>query len=161
MDNVSLFLKPVPSVASHENLTSQIFNDPMTRPKSSSLKNNTPIKSNSQTYLATPDKGGNYFSPQQQSPLNYISPHQKIAPQIPFNIPKFPTPNRNSPSPNSRNSLDSPKKFSGGLLIDPVHVQNNEENSPQSPMGGFQELPSFEEMKGNILNIAKSQSGSR
>jgi len=63
--------------------------------------------------------------------------------------------NQNSPSPQSYGSIASPKVS----YEDPAHNAFNEE-SPKSP-GYIGELPSFEEMKGNILGVAKSQNGSR
>lgn len=114
------------------------------RPKSSTL--NSPIKSNSQNSI--PNKFSN------NSPINQKKKlYQK--PSINCPIPNFLTPTRTSPSPDSH----SPKRSFEGY--DANLKDKDKEESPKSPFTFLGELPSYEEMNGNILNIAKSQNGSR
>lgn len=148
LQNVSIYLKS--SISD----PAKAIDEFISRPKSSSVSKNSPIKSNSLTYLSNNDSKGKYFSPQQQSPSNFLQQTPPV--QMQFPLPKFPCNNRSSCSPGSHNSINSPKKSYEGLIVEPV--QNEREESPNNFMT---ELPPFEEMKGNILNIAKSQSGSR
>lgn len=148
LQNVSIYMKsPIPD-------PTKGLDELISRPKSSSVSKNSPTKSNSLTYLGNNESKGKYFSPQQQSPSNFLQQTPPV--QMHFPLPKFPCNNRNSGSPGSHNSINSPKKSYEGLFVEPV--QNEREESPSNFIG---ELPPFEEMKGNILNIAKSQSGSR
>ena len=132
LQNISIFLKN-PQNQKNEELI-------ITRPKSSSLR--SPIKSNSHSLIANHEIKSKY----QNSPAN-------------FPIPGF-SPQIHSPSPPSHNSLASPKLSYEGFEHNNMNAVG-EGDSPISPSNFAVEMQPYEDMKGNILNIAKSQNGSR
>ena len=129
LQNLSIFLK-------NPHAPPNIDEPVITRPKSSSLR--SPIKSNSHTNL----------TPTNENKVKFLNP-----------MPNFLSPQKNSPSPPSHNSLTSPKLSYEGIEYEQINKFDGE--SPKSPIAFIGDLPPYEEMKGNILNIAKSQNGSR
>jgi len=104
----------------------------------------SPIKSNNHSLINNNENKSKYLT---SSPRN-------------FPVPIF-SPLIHSPSPPSHNSLASPRlSYDGGMEHNNMSP-GGEGDSPISPSNFAVEMQPYEDMKGNILNIAKSQNGSR